>query len=207
MNVIAVVSQKGGAGKTSFCAHLAVEVQRQKKSVAWIDMDPQGSLTSFYREREAETPLLLQSDAKSLKEHLRLCEQDGIEFVFIDTPPSTSKAVTEAVKRCHFALVPVRAGVLDILAIEQTVDLLESLGKDALLILNQVNTSARDAKDARVALSGFEIPIAELEVPLRVQFSRPMITGQVINELHTKRKESQIIQNLWKEISHTMEMQ
>lgn len=205
MKTIAVVSQKGGAGKTSFCAHLAIQAQMNKKSVVWIDLDPQGSLTSFYREREEEAPLLLQSDAKSLKQHLQLCANDGIDLVFIDTPPSTSKEVVQAIKLSNFVVVPVRPSVLDILAIEQSVDLIESLGKDALIVLNQVNKSAKDARDARVALEGFELPLADIEVPMLVKFARVMISGNTINETEPKSKEAKIIRKLWAEILEEME--
>ena len=50
-------SQKGGSGKTSLCAHIAVEAERVGDgSVYLIDTDPQGTLTTWHESREAETP-------------------------------------------------------------------------------------------------------------------------------------------------------
>lgn len=50
--VITVAQQKGGAGKTTLVAHLAVAFVRTGRSVATVDIDPQASLTRWHEERE-----------------------------------------------------------------------------------------------------------------------------------------------------------
>ena len=44
MKIITIAQQKGGAGKTTITAHLAVAFSQRGKRVAIIDIDPQGSL-------------------------------------------------------------------------------------------------------------------------------------------------------------------
>ena len=47
MHVVAMVSRKGGSGKTTLAGHLAVEAERAGDGpVAVVDTDPQGSLSA-----------------------------------------------------------------------------------------------------------------------------------------------------------------
>ena len=59
MQVIVLASQKGGAGKTTLAAHLAVAAEAAGDGPAvLIDTDPQGSLSAWWNVRDAETPAL-----------------------------------------------------------------------------------------------------------------------------------------------------
>ena len=50
--IITVAQQKGGAGKTTLTAHLAVAFKDAGKSVALVDIDPQQSLSNWFRLRK-----------------------------------------------------------------------------------------------------------------------------------------------------------
>src|SRR5258708_29275197 len=50
--VITLAQQKGGSGKTTIAAHLAVAFLLARKSVAVLDIDPQGSLGEWFERRE-----------------------------------------------------------------------------------------------------------------------------------------------------------
>ena len=56
MNTIAIISQKGGAGKTTVALHLAVSSTRAGRNTAIIDLDPQAS-ASWGDRREAALPV------------------------------------------------------------------------------------------------------------------------------------------------------
>ncbi|MEO0392815.1 MAG: ParA family protein, partial [Pseudomonadota bacterium] len=51
-HIITVAQQKGGAGKTTLVAHLAVALQQAGLTTALVDIDPQSSLSYWYNARE-----------------------------------------------------------------------------------------------------------------------------------------------------------
>ena len=66
MDIVTIASQKGGAGKTTLSAHLAVEAERTGAGpVAVVDIDPQGSLADWWNQRAAETPLFAAVDVST----------------------------------------------------------------------------------------------------------------------------------------------
>src|SRR3954453_16396143 len=87
MHVVAFTSRKGGSGKSTLAAHLSVYADTPDVPALLIDTDPQGSLAFWHDLREAETPVLLRCEARELPDVIEAARRDGVEWVFIDTPP------------------------------------------------------------------------------------------------------------------------
>jgi hypothetical protein len=91
MRVIAIASQKGGSGKTTLTGHLAIAAEQAGFGpVALIDADPQGSLSEWWNERQAETPLLARSSAAQLAADIARMRALDVALLIVDTPPPFS---------------------------------------------------------------------------------------------------------------------
>ena len=91
MQTVLVTSQKGGSGKTTLVRNLAVAAVRDGRSVLCLDLDPQGSLRSWWESRAAEEPAMLdRAPAPDLLE--RALGAAGAEFdlCLLDTPPAVA---------------------------------------------------------------------------------------------------------------------
>ena len=78
MQVISLLTRKGGSGKSTLSTHWAVQAETNPGQRAVIlDFDPQGSCSSWYSKRESETPLLIQSNPRNVQSHLEACQADG----------------------------------------------------------------------------------------------------------------------------------
>src|SRR5277367_1907568 len=110
MRIVVLASQKGGAGKTTLTGHLAIAAeQRGAKPVIMIDTDPQGSLSTWWNRRKADTPLLSPlphlRDLPGRLEELRL---GNVALVLIDTPPAITNAIREVMRVADLVVMPVR---------------------------------------------------------------------------------------------------
>ena len=83
MKTVAIISQKGGSGKTTIAVHLAVCAERAKKRIAIIDLDPQGSALEWFNRREAETPEVVRAVPEQLAALLAQAKATGINYLVL----------------------------------------------------------------------------------------------------------------------------
>ena len=92
MEVIAVIAQKGGTGKTTLTLSLAVAAQRAGKTVAIVDLDPQATACNWGDRRNRDSPVIVSAQPARLPQVLRSAQEAGAQFVVIDTPPRAEQA-------------------------------------------------------------------------------------------------------------------
>jgi chromosome partitioning protein len=154
MHVVALVTQKGGTGKSSLAVSLAVAAVEGGLKAAVIDVDPQDTAGEWYKRRQAEAPEVHSLRWSHLSSRLFRLEREGHDLVLIDTPGADSIVAAEAMKAAHFCLLPVRPSVADIEATKATVRSLSDGNKAFAFVLNQCPTGGRTSRtsNARMAL-------------------------------------------------------
>ena len=179
---LVIANRKGGAGKTTISGHLACEAERVGLGpVALLDTDPQGSLTDWWNEREAATPVLLQLKG-SLPETVRAAAEAGFSYLIIDTPPAISETIATVIEVADLVIIPITPSPHDLRAAGRTVDLIEERKKPLLFVLNNANQRARITVDTVTALSEHG-PVAKAVLHQRTDFRTSMIRGKVVSEL------------------------
>jgi len=138
MQTIAIISQKGGAGKSTLATHLAVEAAKQGKNTAVIDLDPQASATSWGDRREAELPVVISAHASRLPQQMELVRKNGGELLILDTAPHSDSAALAAARASDLVLVPCLPNIFDIEAAMNTVSLLKAVDTPFFVVLNEV---------------------------------------------------------------------
>ena len=86
MNTLAVLSRKGGTGKTTLTVNLSVAAQLAGHRVAIVDLDSQASASEWSDWRETETPEVISVHSARLPQELHKLKQQGITFALLDTP-------------------------------------------------------------------------------------------------------------------------
>ncbi len=197
MQVLAVASQKGGSGKTTLSGHIAVQAELAGYGpVALIDADPQGSLTDWWNEREADRPLFVQTTVAKLDRDLQELKDLGIKLLIIDTPPAITSTIGHVIDVADLVLIPTRPSPHDLRAAGATVELVERLMKPMVFVINGASPRARITTEAAIALSQYG-PVAPTVIHQRVDFAASMIDGRTVMELAGRSRSRQEVAEIW----------
>lgn len=196
MRVITVASQKGGAGKTTIASHLAIAAIRDGMRAAIIDTDPQASLSEWWNLRESDDLLFVQSSVAKLEQSIKAIRDDGVEMLFIDTPPSITSVIRDVVALSDIVLIPTRPSPLDIRAVSKTVDIVEGKNKPMVFIVSIAKKNARITAETAIGLSQYGV-VAPVSMGDRGEFAICMIDGRTVMEVFPKGNSAAEVNQLW----------
>lgn len=187
MPIIALVGNKGGAGKTSLCINLAA-VLAQSGSCVILDADPQLSSFQWHALTESEPAAEVIDAVDTLDAELESAST-RYDNVLIDCPPSVHSPQTPiALARADIALIPVQPSPLDLWAsvhIEQAIDEAKTLnpGLRPFLVINQLEPRTKLSQLMREALDELALPAAESAIRRRMAFRTSLLEGRTVIDL------------------------
>ncbi|MDX2113642.1 MAG: ParA family partition ATPase [Alphaproteobacteria bacterium] len=199
--IITIAQQKGGAGKTTLAAHLAVALSQKGNRVAIVDIDPQGSLSHWHRIREEKfgegyTGLTFTalSGWRVGSEVARL--QKTQDFVIIDSPPHTETEARTAIRSADLIVIPVQPSPTDLWATKATLELAKAEKIPVRVVLNRVSANSKMA-----SMIADELPqLAETTIGNRVLFAAALMEGRTATELEPTSHAAREIKALVKEL-------
>nr|WP_176025003.1 ParA family protein [Brucella pseudintermedia] len=204
MKVLVLASQKGGAGKTTLAAHLAVAASQDGAGPAvLIDTDPQGSLSAWWNSREADTPALASATLAELPVKLAALAEAGFALAVIDTPPAITAAIRDVVKLADLVLIPTRPSPHDLRAVGSTVDIAQEAGRPFAFAVTQAKANARLTVQAVAALSAHGA-VAPAIVHDRVDYAASMVDGRTVQEADPKSRSSEEVNQLFAFVQERM---
>ena len=183
MQVIALLAQKGGAGKTSLALALAVEAGGAGKTVIVLDADPQASACRWRDRRQVRDPVFIDVQPSRLQNALGAAAEQGVDLVVIDTPPRSESAALEAARVAHLVVIPCRAQILDLETVPATQQLLALAGNPpAVAILSAVPPHGARAAQARRAIVRFGLPVCPHTLGHRAVWGDASALGLTVTE-------------------------
>lgn len=183
-HVITVAQQKGGSGKTTIAANLAVALLRGGHSVALLDTDPQGSLGRWFMARRALGDPGLDFATASAWGVSYECDKlrKLHDFIIVDTPPKVDADLRPALRESDLVLVPVAASQVDVWATESVLDLARREGRSALVVLNRVKSGTRVLDDVIAAVAELDVRQAQAALGNRVAYAETLGQGRGVLE-------------------------
>ena len=187
MPVIAVVGNKGGAGKTTLSVNLAAGLVKQA-SIAVVDADPQGSSLQWREIADVQDSISVFPATENLQ--AQATEFGRVfDYVVVDCPPSVHAPQTiSALEVCDLALIPVQPSPVDLWAtvhIERVIANACTTNPSlrSLLVINQLETRTTLSRVVREALSEISLPVAKTALRRRAVYRNSALEGKSVFEM------------------------
>lgn len=189
MYTVAVMSEKGGVGKTTIALDLAVTAIRRGKLAAVLDIDPQATASKWTDRRAAETPWVVPTHAVRLGAAIERAASQGVELVVIDTPPHSSTDAAEAARQADFVVIPVEPHVFALDTVAKAADLLKLAGAPpACFVVNKAPSQGSEADAALAYISGLGFIACPVVLHLRAAHRHASNAGKVAAEFEAASK-------------------
>jgi chromosome partitioning protein len=198
LHILAIISQKGGAGKTTLAVNLAVAAEMADVPTVIIDLDPQASAKTWHDLRGKDAPVVVSAQASRMQEVIEIARSNGAELIIIDTAPHSESAALGAARAADLVLIPCRPAILDLKAIGTSGDLAALAKKEAVVVLNAVPHQGRLAEEAGEAVRGYGLSIAPVRLTQRAAYVHSLTAGQAAPEFEPDGKAAQEIIELYK---------
>lgn len=186
MKVIAVLNQKGGAGKTTIATHLARALQLDGSDVLLVDSDPQGSARDWAAVREDQPVTVVGIDRPTIDRDVKAIGPR--DFVVIDGAPQAADLAVSAIKAADFVLIPVQPSPYDIWATADLVDLVKQRiemtdGKlQAAFVVSRAIKGTKMGAEVAAALSGYGLPVLNARITQRVIYPGTAAAGTTVQD-------------------------
>ena len=197
MKVLAVLSQKGGVGKTTLVTCLAVAAETDGKRTAIFDLDPQATASFWKDVRDSDTPAVESIQAVRLPAMLRAAAEAGADLAIIDGAAVARDIAFQAAKCADFVLIPTRAAVFDSMSMIQTIEVVNQAAKPFALVLNFVPPQGQETADAISTAKQIGAPVCPVFIGNRKAFFRAQSAGLAVQEYQPDSKAADEIKDLY----------
>jgi len=200
--IITIAQQKGGSGKTTIVAHLAVSFAYKNKKVAIIDIDPQQTITMWYNIRSGNTGQALNNLTCVSSPGWRLSNEiaklkSSYDIIIIDSPPHIETEAKTAIRESDLVLIPMQASPADLWASKATIAMAEKEQKNIAIICNRMNANAKLTKEILK-----QVPyLLKSTLGNRIAFAACLLEGKTVTETEASGIAAKEVNDLVMELS------
>ncbi len=207
MPTIAIISQKGGAGKTTLALHLAAAAQDAGAVSLIIDTDPQATASQWAAWRHDAPPEVIDSPPPRLAAKVAQAGEQGAQVIVIDTPPHADSAARAAVEVADLVLIPCRPSAFDLAAIQTSAKLVQLLRKPAFVVFSAGSPNApRVYAEAGELVESYGTPACPVLLPDRAAFRHASAEGRTVMEAEPNGRAAQDVRDLYKWVCRQLDM-
>lgn len=205
MKIIAVLNQKGGAGKTTISTHLARAFQLSGSNILLIDSDPQGSASDWGAARDDQPVPVVAINRPTIERDIKAISH-GKDWIIIDGAPQVHDLAISAIKAADLIIIPVQPSPYDIWATSELVDQVKARieitdGKlKAAFLISRAIKGTNIGQDVSDVLAGYGLPVLNARTHQRVIYPTSAASGNTVFDENPNCAAAQEIHSIVKEI-------
>lgn len=208
MKVLAVLNQKGGAGKTTIATHLARAAHEAGNSTILIDSDPQGSARDWAAVSDDNPVMTVGLDRPT---HARDIKKLSGDLAVIDGAPQAAELAVSASKAADVVLIPVQPSPYDVWAAADLVELVKQRIEitdgelRAAFVVSRAIVGTNLSKEVPEALREYELPVLETMIHQRQDYPKSAAAGLTVLDMPGSRGDAaREIRELWEEVEQLL---
>ena len=210
MKTLAVMSRTGGAGKTTVAVNLTLAARAMGVRAVLADADPMRSACEVLRGREGSETLLFETSAAKLFALTQAAQRAGADLLIIDTPAAPEVDVAEAVKVADLCLAIARPTYIDLAAAVLSVAVIQRLGREGLIVLNQCAPQRNGVEPPQVlkaleALRFASLPVAAVTLRSRIVYQTAAAQARSVLEMENggaaAREVRDLFSHVWRSLN------
>ena len=193
--IIVVANSKGGVGKSTLAVHLASWLSRQGHRVTLADCDTQQSSSEWIREAAPAVTAVRLDNPDTILNELPILSQEA-DYVVADGPGGQTETSRALLLRGDFAIVPVKASMLEVRALAKATEVLRQAQDirggvpTSVIVLSMVGKHYRLTQDMKDAATALSLPLAATHMTLRQVYADAPGQGAIVWDLGARAEEA-----------------
>ena len=179
MRVVTVAAPKGGSCKSTTTSLLATRAAKESARVAMFDLNvDQANLTQWWFTRGQPMNPHLIRDIQNITRDVEVLRASRFEWLFIDTPSNEIDLIENAVSVADAVVVPVRASIFDVGAVEAVVEMCKAHHKPYAFLLSAVDSKFKKLNETAVAALINDGQILHTRISYRLPYINALTAGK-----------------------------
>jgi len=125
MKTLALISHKGGVGKSTLAIHLSVQAKQQGLETLLVDLDNISSTASEWASmREDQQPVVVTAELSDIAELHQQATDESFDLLILDCPPYLTDEILDVSRVAAFTLLPVSPRFSELQSLSKYIHLL-----------------------------------------------------------------------------------
>lgn len=200
----ALLSEKGGVGKTTNAINIGCQLKKQGKNVLIVDADPHKSATSWAALAGENAPAVVIVEDNLKNDVVKL--RQVFDYIIIDCEGRLGDRTIDSMKIADLVIIPYAPSPLDVWGNDSLVELIQARQQvtdglpKAVMLVNVTDKRTTLSRTIKGTLAEYDLPVLKASTSRLTDYIETLIEGKSVVDLGQDNKAAFEIRMLTKEL-------